>query len=388
MSTDFHHSSFASCISKLLRNAEFRVALEDRLDEGGKSVLRKIEESAPVSEQEMDEIYDAAYEAYRENLSQVLCLGWDGNHPGGSGALYVGELEGVYLVSSSDYDDAGPFESLDEALDLEYFQIRTPNPELDASEIPLERLLEIARDVVEWEEGGEIRINEERYVVQGNDLVKAEPESVRSLSEVAMVPRSMRSTCAASIESGRLPSLRSRTQKPAATGVKPHRTRYRFGADTIEGIEERLSNVERWTRGPKQALGILHNRARAEQAQRRAPRALAGPHECLEVRLFGDPNSLMSEDEVQGRGFFASLVDGPSIDFFTLAGVNPSDELHDAVWAEHDWQSILGECEEAFCVEIGEQNDRPGYGDIFCWVCVENPAELARQLRKFIVSKA
>jgi hypothetical protein len=174
MSEDFHHSSFASCISKLLRNAEFRAALEGRLDEDGKSVLRKIEESAPVSEQEMDKIYDAAYEAYRANLSEVLCLGWDGNRPGGSGALYVGELEGVYLVSSSDYDDAGPFESLDEALELEYFQIRTPNPELDASEIPLERLLEIARDVVDWEEGGEIRINEERYVVQGNDLVKAE----------------------------------------------------------------------------------------------------------------------------------------------------------------------------------------------------------------------
>ena len=172
MSTDFHHSSFASLISKLLRNAEFRTALEESLDEPGKSVLRKIQESTPVSEHEVDEIYDAAYEAYRENLSQVLCLGWDGNHPGGSGALYVGELEGVYLVSSSDYDDAGPFESLDEALELEYFQIRTPNPELDASEIPLERLLEIARDVVDWEGGGEIRINEERYVVQGNDLVK------------------------------------------------------------------------------------------------------------------------------------------------------------------------------------------------------------------------
>ncbi|MCX7366291.1 MAG: hypothetical protein NTV97_31365 [Alphaproteobacteria bacterium] len=176
--------------------------------------------------------------------------------------------------------------------------------------------------------------------------------------------------------------------KPVMVVSPPKRIRRRHSADTIEGIEERLRDVERWTRGPKAALQLLHRTARAEQLQRQASLGTPGPYELLEVSLFGDPNQLMSNDDEQGRGFSASLMDGPLVDIFSLAGIDPSDELHDAVWGDHNWQSILDQCDEAFCVEVGEQDEQPGMSDIFYWVCVTNPAELARQLREFIVSKA
>jgi hypothetical protein len=170
--------------------------------------------------------------------------------------------------------------------------------------------------------------------------------------------------------------------------AKPKRVRYKARVDTIEGIEERLSDVQYWTRGVKKALRILHERARLEQAQRRNKKSTRGPYERLEMELFGDPNSFMSTHEDQGLGFDASLIDGPSVDFFNLAGIDSSDGIHDAVWKDNNWQSILDQCEEAFCVEIGDEDYRSGASDTFYWVCVTNPEQLARQLREFIVSKA
>src|ERR1700739_3976112 len=61
---------------------------------------------------------------------EVLSLGWDGNAPGCSGVIWVTRWKGFFFCGSSDYDPEGPFESLDEALDVEWFSTVTSEPEL------------------------------------------------------------------------------------------------------------------------------------------------------------------------------------------------------------------------------------------------------------------
>lgn len=105
----------------------------------------------------------------------VLSLGWDGNAPGCSGAIWVKEWMGFYFCSSSDYDDEGPFQSLDEALEMEWFSTDTSNPELDSDVLPLEQLLGIGRGLVS-EEMNEIYINGSLYHLEGGELVKSKTE--------------------------------------------------------------------------------------------------------------------------------------------------------------------------------------------------------------------
>ena len=58
-----------------------------------------------------DKLCDAVIDIMHEQGNNVFCLGWDGNHPGGSGANYVNEWNGLYFITSSDYDPEGPFSS-------------------------------------------------------------------------------------------------------------------------------------------------------------------------------------------------------------------------------------------------------------------------------------
>jgi hypothetical protein len=59
-----------------------------------------------------DKFFDAIWDLVQEEAATVFCLGWDGDFPGGSGAVYVNEWNGVYFVTSSDFDPEGPFSSL------------------------------------------------------------------------------------------------------------------------------------------------------------------------------------------------------------------------------------------------------------------------------------
>ena len=74
-------------------------------------------------------------------------------------------------MTSTDYSPQGPFQSIDEALECECLNTVTPDPELDSAALPMERLLNVARGVVDWENEGDIWINSQRYVVEGDDLV-------------------------------------------------------------------------------------------------------------------------------------------------------------------------------------------------------------------------
>lgn len=109
---------------------------------------------------------------------------------------------------------------------------------------------------------------------------------------------------------------------------------------------------------------------------------------ALERRLFGNPKRLLDKSVENGLGLDASLMDGLGVDIFKLAGLYCSDELHDALWADRSWQDIIEECPSADCLEIGEQDDRPGMSDVFYWVAIDDADQFARELRAFIVESA
>ncbi len=103
-----------------------------------------------------------------DRADQILCLAWDGDFPGNSGALYVQEAKGMFFISSSDYEPSGPYQSVDEALEEDYFAVETANPELSGA-LPLKKLISIARGVCA--DGETISINDVVYGWKDGELV-------------------------------------------------------------------------------------------------------------------------------------------------------------------------------------------------------------------------
>lgn len=99
---------------------------------------------------------------------QVLCLAWDGDVSGNSGALYVQEAKGMFFITSSDYDPSGPYQSIDEALEEDYFAVETANPEISGA-LPLEKLISIASGVCGEDE--KVSINDVVYGWQDGELI-------------------------------------------------------------------------------------------------------------------------------------------------------------------------------------------------------------------------
>lgn len=91
-------------------------------------------------------LHDFAHDNLGDFTDQVLCLSWDGNAPGNSGALYVGRWLGMYFITSSDYDPSGPYFSIEEVLREEYFSIETSRAEVSGS-LPTDTLLRVAEGV-------------------------------------------------------------------------------------------------------------------------------------------------------------------------------------------------------------------------------------------------
>lgn len=91
-------------------------------------------------------LHDFAHDNLGDFTDQVLCLSWDGNAPGNSGALYVGRWLGMYFITSSDYDPSGPYFSIEEVLSEEHFSIETSRAEVSGS-LPTDALLDVAQGV-------------------------------------------------------------------------------------------------------------------------------------------------------------------------------------------------------------------------------------------------
>lgn len=115
-----------------------------------------------------EELEDWLQDNLLDRAVEVLCLAWDGDFSGNSGALYVHEAQGMFFISSSDYDPSGPYQSIDEALEQDYFAVETANPEISGA-LLLEKLISIARGVCGEDET--VSINDVVYGWQGGELV-------------------------------------------------------------------------------------------------------------------------------------------------------------------------------------------------------------------------
>ena len=132
-----------------------------------------------LSQAKITEARHAQYLGDHEALTDDLCLQgetvlslrWDGNAPGYSGEVRLSKWNDLFFLLSSDFEPEGPFESLDQALRLECFQVPVPNPELASPVLPLPALLEIGSRLVAEEAGG-ISINGVRHTLQAGHLVE------------------------------------------------------------------------------------------------------------------------------------------------------------------------------------------------------------------------
>jgi hypothetical protein len=93
----------------------------------------------------------------------------------------------------------------------------------------------------------------------------------------------------------------------------------------------------------------------------------------------------LESNEEYGDGFSASLMDGPSVDLFEIAGFEWTSELNDAVWCNYNWKSLLEECESVEIIETGEHDQVPGMSDVFFWVAVYDPKSFMKELRMVIL---
>ena len=165
------HERLLECLPQLLKNSRFMKEVRTDLGTPGTDLLERAKNRNLLDDEDRETLSDPVYNAYMECATPVLTLAWDDDASGMSGAIWLHNCEEIYVITSSDYDDVGPFLSLKEALQEECFNTVTANPELDSETLPTERLLEIAGQVVDWENEGTIEINSETYRASGDALV-------------------------------------------------------------------------------------------------------------------------------------------------------------------------------------------------------------------------
>jgi hypothetical protein len=91
-------------------------------------------------------------------------------------------------------------------------------------------------------------------------------------------------------------------------------------------------------------------------------------------------------NEEFGEGFPASLIDGPSVDLFQIAGYEWTSELNDAVWGNYNWKSLLEECDSVEIIETGRQDQVPGMSDVFFWVSIVDAKKFKKELFSVITA--
>ena len=153
----------------------------------------------------------------------------------------------------------------------------------------------------------------------------------------------------------------------------------------LSDLERVLRGTAKWGAKQKAALKRLHRAARAERA---ADSRALGAHQRLELALFGDPRRQMMRDRELGPGFPASLIDGiVCINLCTIAGISPSEQGQEQLDAEYSWLGLIESLKSAEALKTGE-TETPRESDVFFWVSVSDPMELARELREVFVRYA
>ena len=98
--------------------------------------------------------------------------------------------------------------------------------------------------------------------------------------------------------------------------------------------------------------------------------------------------SFIQPNEDYGDGFSATLMDGPRADLFEIAGLEWASDLNDAVWGNHNWKSLLEECENDEIIETGSQVHDPGMSDVFFWVAIADSKKFSQELRTVMLAAA
>lgn len=157
---------------KLLQHDSFRTGFCKDLGDDAAMVIALIEANEPIPDDVVDVVFDAIGNNFGGEIS--LTLGWDSDGPGGSGAVYINGYEaGPFRLSSSDFPEEGPFGTLEEALGADALSEANWNaPEVWSDQLSLEKLLEIAKQIMLFEEGEGVRVNDEEYVVRAGTLVQ------------------------------------------------------------------------------------------------------------------------------------------------------------------------------------------------------------------------
>lgn len=155
-------------------------------------------------------------------------------------------------------------------------------------------------------------------------------------------------------------------------------------------VERSLAGEPAWTSEQRLLLNALHENCREEEPWRYSKARRSGPLSgypwlALEERLFGNSTKQLERSRAHGLGCSASYLDGIGIDVIGYAGLKYSDELHDALWGERNWQKVVSDCPSSDYFQVGEQDDAPGMSDVFFWVSVGDPREFARELRVLLV---
>ncbi len=139
-------------------------------------------------------------------------------------------------------------------------------------------------------------------------------------------------------------------------------------------VEQVLEGIESWNQPDMlPLLRHLHQKCGAGGGRS----ASAWPR--VEDRLFGDPTRIVD------RTFDASLMDGPSVDLLGVAGFSGNEEVADAVWASHNWRSLVEACNGVSCEVVDEHDAMPGMSDSLYRVAIEEPRAFARELRERMV---
>jgi len=95
--------------------------------------------------------------------------------------------------------------------------------------------------------------------------------------------------------------------------------------------------------------------------------------------------SFLSKNKKYGDGFSATLIDGLSINIFEISGLNYSEELSDAIWGNHNWQTLIDQCSSATIISLSEQDLVPGQSDEIFWIAIDDPIKFKQELRKVIL---
>ena len=153
--------------SRLLKRRGFRGALAKALGERGEPFLAALEGGGSLEHSEWEDLVEAVGAAFHASSQVVVALSWEG------GASWIREVAGVYLFTSTDWPTAGPFDSLQAALDgNDSFSQPTADSFLESKRLTKRKLLEIAAGIAVEETP--IMVNREEYVLVDGELCLAD----------------------------------------------------------------------------------------------------------------------------------------------------------------------------------------------------------------------